>query len=126
LYNGSKSRAAAERSRERRKVEDDAPRLADELPLLRSARIEIVDSGGTKYLRHVVVARSPALFIIPCGDPACKDGGHDITSEVMSAFRRRLETAVGESSCGGMTGSAQCRRTIQFTVTATYADAPPR
>jgi hypothetical protein len=126
LYNGSKSRAAAERSRERRKAEDDAPRLAAEFPLLRVARIEIVDSGGTKYARHVVVARSPALFIIPCGDPACKDGGHDITNEVMHAFRVRLETAVGESSCGGTVGSAQCRRSIQFTLTAEYADAPPR
>jgi hypothetical protein len=100
--------------------------LAAELPLLRSARIEIVDSGGTKYARHVVVARSPALFIIPCGDPTCVDGGHDITSEVMHALRRHLESAVGESSCGGTTGSAQCRRSIQFTLTAGYADSPSR
>jgi hypothetical protein len=100
--------------------------LAAEFPLLRTARIEIVDSGSTKYARHVVVARSPALFIVPCGDPACKDGGHDITHEVMDAFRRRLETATGESSCGGTTGSAQCRRSIQFTLTAGYADPPAR
>jgi hypothetical protein len=103
--------------------------LAAELPLLRSARIEIVENvanGSTKYTKHVVVARSPVLFIIPCGDPACKDGGHDITNEVMRAFRQHLKSAVGESSCGGTTGSAQCRRSIQFTVTAEYADAAPR
>jgi hypothetical protein len=129
LYNNSKSREAAERSRERRKAQDDAPRLAAELPLLRSARIEIVENvanGNTKYVKHVVVARSPVLFIIPCGDPTCKDGGHDITGEVMRAFRRQLASAVGESACGGTTGSAQCRRSIQFTLSAAYAEAPAR
>ena len=103
--------------------------MAAELPLLRSARIEIVENvanGSTKYSKHVVVARSPVLFIIPCGDPACKDGGHDITSEVMRAFRQHLASAVGESACGGTTGSAQCRRSIQFTVTAQYADSASR
>lgn len=129
LYNNSKSRLAAERSRERRKAEDDAPRLTAEVPLLRSARIEIVDNsanGSNKYSKHVVVARSPALFIVPCSDPACRDGDHDITSEVMHAFRQQLESLVGESSCRGMTGSAECRRSIQFTLTAEYAKAAPR
>jgi hypothetical protein len=100
--------------------------LAAELPLLRSARLEIVENvtnGTTKYAKHIVVARSPVLFIIPCGDPTCKDGGHDITTEVMHAFRRHLQSAVGESACGGTTGSAQCRRSIQFTLTAEYVDA---
>jgi hypothetical protein len=122
--NRSKSRAAAPRSIERRKSEDDAPRLAVEIPLLRTARIEIVEqvpNGNTKHVKHVVVARAPALFIIPCGDQTCQDGGHDITHQVMSALRKRLTTATGEDSCSGMTGSAQCGRSIQFTLTAEYA-----
>jgi hypothetical protein len=125
LYNNSgKSRAAAQRSRDRRKAEDDAPRLIDVLPGLRSAKLavtELVANGATKYIKHIVVARSPVLFIIPCGDPVCQDGGHDITSELMSAFRKRLATASGESACTGTTGTAECRRSIQYTLTAEYA-----
>jgi hypothetical protein len=100
--------------------------LAAELPLLRSAKIVVVENssnGSTKYVKHVVVARSPVLFIIPCGDPACQDGGHDITSEVMHAFRRQLVSAEGESACGGTTGSVPCRHNIQFTLSAEYASA---
>jgi hypothetical protein len=123
--NSSKSHAAAQRSLERRKSEDEAPRLATEVPALRSARIEIVEqvpTGSTKHVKLVVVARAPALFLIPCGDATCQDGGHDITAQLMSAFRRRLTTAKGEDSCGGMSGTAQCGRSIQYTVTAEYAD----
>lgn len=102
-------------------AEDDAPRLAAAFPWLRSARIEIaeqVPNGGSRYIKHIVVARSPALFIIPCGDPLCEDGGHNITAVLMDAFRKRLATASGESYCEGTTGSASCRRSIQFVLTA--------
>jgi hypothetical protein len=127
--NSSKSHAAAQRSAERRKSEDEAPRLAAEVPALRSARIEIVEqvpTGSTKHVKLVVVARAPALFRIPCGYPTCQDGGHDITSALMSAFRRRLTTSSGDSSCNGMSGTAQCSRRIHYTVTAEYADLPAR
>lgn len=122
MYNNStKARAAAQRSKERRLAEDDAPRLAAAFPWLRSARIEIteqVPNGITRYTKHIVVARSPALFIIPCGDALCQDGGHDITAVIMDAFRKRLASAEGESSCVGTTGTAQCGRSIQFVLTA--------
>jgi hypothetical protein len=126
--NSFKFHAAAKRSTERRKTEDDAPRLAAEVPTLRSARITVIEqvpTGSTKHVKLVVVARAPALFIIPCGDPSCQDGGHDITSHLMSAFRRRLTTAEGEDSCGGMSGTAQCGRSISYQLTAEYAE-PPR
>jgi hypothetical protein len=122
--NSSKFHAAAQRAIERRKSEDDAPRLVAEVPSLRSARILIIEqvpTGSTRHTKHVVVARAPALFVIPCGDTTCQDGGHDITSQVMSAFRRRLLTAQGEDACGGMSGSAPCGRSIRFELTAEYA-----
>jgi hypothetical protein len=122
--NSSKSHASAQRSIERRKSEDDAPRLLAEVPSLRSARILIIEqvpTGSMRHTKHIVVARAPALFIIPCGVPACQDGGHDITSHVMSALRRRLPTAQGEDACGGTSGSAPCGRSIRFELTAEYA-----
>jgi len=102
-------------------AEDEAPRLAAACPWLRGARIAItehVPNGTTRYIKHIVVARSPALFIIPCGDAVCEDGGHDITAELMAAFRKRLTSAAGESYCTGTTGTADCRRRIQFELTA--------
>jgi hypothetical protein len=125
--NSSKFHAAAQRALERRKSEDDAPRLAAEVPTLRSARILIIEqvpTGSTRHTKHVVVARAPALFVIPCGDSTCQDGGHDITSAVMSAFRRKLLKSEGEDGCGGMSGSAPCGRSIRFELSAEYAPAP--
>lgn len=126
--NSFKSHAAAQRSADRRKSEDDAPRLASEVPTLRSAKIlvtELVPTGSTKHVKHVVVARAPALFVIPCGDPTCQDGGHDITGDLMYALRRRLTTAEGEDGCQGMSGSAQCGRSIKYQLIAEYAELPP-
>lgn len=105
-------------------AEDDAPRLAAACPWLRVARLEVTEefpNGSTRYIKHIVVARSPALFIIPCGDPVCQNGGHDITAELMQAFRKRLASAAGESYCVGTIGTAECRRRIQFVLTAEYA-----
>jgi hypothetical protein len=123
--NSFKFHAAARRSVERRKTEDDAPRLAAEVPRLRSARIQVteqVPTGSSKHVKHVVVARAPALFIIPCGDASCQDGGHDITAHLMSAFRRLQTTAEGEDACGGMSGTAQCGRSIRYQLTAEYGE----
>jgi hypothetical protein len=122
--NSSKFNAATQRAVERRRIEDDAPRLAAEVPALRSARILIVEqvpTGSTRHTRHVIVSRAPALFIVPCGDPSCLEGGHDITAHVMSAFRRRLSKAEGEDGCGGSCGSAPCGRSIRFELSAEYA-----
>lgn len=102
-------------------AEDDAPRLAAAFPWLRGARLEITEdfpNGSTRHIKHIVVARSPALFIIPCGDAGCCNGGHDITAVLMQAFRKRLAGATGESYCVGTIGSADCKRRIHFTLSA--------
>jgi len=128
MYDRSRSQAAAQRSAERRKREEEAPRLSAEVPALTNARIEVVEkvpNGTTKYVKLIVVARAPALFEIACGDHTCQDGGHDITSYVMSALRSQHAHFEGESSCGGMTGSAPCSRAITYRVSAEYA-APGR
>jgi hypothetical protein len=126
MHGRSKFQAAAQRSAERRKREDEAPRLSAEVPMLTSVRIEVVEkvpNGTTKHVKLIVVARAPALFVIACGDHTCQDGGHDITSYVMSALRSQRAHFEGESACSGMTGSAPCARTITYQVSAEYAAA---
>ena len=118
-----KTMAAAQRASERKKREDDAPRLRDGVPDLVSLQIEVVEHNGTstmKHRKHVVVAIAPALFWIACGDKECNDGGHDITAEIMRALRQKKTQLTGEHACDGQTGSVACARTIQYEMSAAY------
>src|ERR1700733_10975262 len=72
--NHGKNSPQALRFAERRKREDEAPRLRDQVPHLTSLRLEIEDRcdvGGTAHTRPVLLSRAPALFLIQCGDPRC-------------------------------------------------------
>ena len=117
---------AAERFAERRRREEEAPRLTTEIPTLESLRLEVQErrSGGTvvesTHVRRVVVERAPALFVLPCHDTSCKDGGHDITHEIMRSLRQRQLNFAGEHPCNGQVGSAECRRVLVYTGLATY------
>ena len=118
----------SERATERMQREDEASRLADEVPNLTSLRIAIAHQrselgfGGTEHVKVVVVPRAPALFFIPCGDPHCKEGGHDITDSVMRALRSNRTEFEGRDSCHGSLGTAESRCTsyITYRGTATY------
>jgi hypothetical protein len=72
--NFRRGRAAAERSSERRRREDEAPRLAAVIPELESLRLEVSEKRGdigvaeASHIRRVVVDHAPALFLIPCGE----------------------------------------------------------
>ncbi|HVJ21530.1 MAG TPA: hypothetical protein VM686_39235 [Polyangiaceae bacterium] len=124
--------AAAQRYAERRQQEDAAPRLLTQVPALKSLVLDIQErSGGWpspdpagSHVRHIVVSTAPALFLIMCHDPACRDGGHDITSAVMRALRAGQTTFTGEDRCTGRLGSADCQRHIRFAATATYEGTP--
>ena len=122
------SNAAALRSAERRKREDEARRLVNEVPALKSVRIEIVEhipTGTTKHVKLVVVAHAPALFLVPCGDSDCHDE-HDLTHEVMGALRARQPELCGTSHCRGGIRNGNCSRYISYRVLAEYTAAPPR
>jgi hypothetical protein len=117
------SLAAAKRSSERKEREDAAPRLRDSVPLLVSLHIDMVEQTGTStssHRKHVVVASAAALLEIPCGDKACRDGGHDITADVMRGLRQQKTQMSGEHACEGQTGSASCSRTLQYQTTAVF------
>ena len=123
MYRNSQLSSAALRSAERRKRENEAPRLAQEAPSLKSLRIEIIEhlpTGTAKHLKLVVVAHAPALFVIPCGDSDCHDGDHDLTREVMWSLRARQTDMSGESSCQGSVRSGNCSRRISYHLSAEY------
>ena len=118
---------ATRRARERREEEDAAPRLHEVAPTLRSLSISVHDQGesgalaGTGYVRHVVVARAPALFVIPCTDTTCEDGGHDVTADVLAALRRGDAEFAGEDACHGTRGNVTCGRVMRYVGKAEYA-----
>jgi hypothetical protein len=118
-----------ERFAERRRREEEAPRLIATVPTLESLRLEVEErrAGGsmaeTAHVRRVIVERAPALFVLPCHDSACKEGGHDITNDVLRALRARSERFTGEHACIGSVGSAECHRVIHYVGIATYKPA---
>ena len=121
-----RQREAAERFAERRRREDDAPRLLDVIPKLNTLKFKIEEyrAGGslaeTSHVRPIVVANAPALFVFPCQDSSCKDGGHDVTAEISMALRSGKEHFAGEDPCRGQVGSAECSRVLRYSATATY------
>ena len=118
-----KKEAAAARSAERRAREERAPRLRNVVPELVTLRLVMEERyplGSTKHTRHVVVAHSAALFVVPCGDAACDSTGHDITSEVLRALATRTARAESQHPCDGYVGGAACSRTLHFVIEAEY------
>jgi hypothetical protein len=119
-----KNTLAAERFAERRRREDEAPRLSDQVPTLKSLRIELEEcfgSGATKHVRRFVVSSARALFLVPCGDPRCTDGEHDLTHPVMHALRAGETSFHGSDDCTGSIGSSVCSRVLRFDGAAEYA-----
>lgn len=124
--NFRRGRAAQERVNERRKREDESPRLAQVAPHLESLKLELSEKRGdigiaeATHIKRVVVEHAPALFLLPCGESSCRDGGHDITRAVMRGIEQKSTTYEGDDPCGGQTGTAPCARTLVFTAHATY------
>ncbi len=130
MLNNRRFSPAAQRFAERRRRENDAPRLSDEVPELKSLRLEIEEQAAgaasqPKHIRRVVVDNAPALFLVPCGDPRCTDGEHDVTRVVMQALRARETKFTGSDECRGSVGTSACPRVLHFEAIAEYGDARP-
>ena len=114
---------ANQRTLDRRAREDGAQRLINVVPDLAELEIAIVEHSGvatSSHRKRVVVATAPALFVIPCGEPRCEDGGHDITHDVLRTLRDRKTQMHGDHTCGGQIASVDCRRRIDYDVRAVY------
>ncbi len=127
---GGNGRDAAARFAERRRLEEDAQRLHDVVPTLESCRIEIAEgrndatSADVSHTRIVVVAVAPALFVFPCGDPSCREGGHDVTREILAGLTAGKTEVRGEDACYGRVGSSDCGRILRYRVLAAYRGTP--
>jgi len=117
---------ASERHAERRRREDEAPRLLATVPTLASLKLQVreykldITVAEAGHIRHVVVDSAPLLFVLPCRDPACKDGGHDITTAMTRSLRAGETQFEGEHACTGYIGDGPCQRVLHYTATATY------
>jgi hypothetical protein len=124
-----KNSPAVMRSAERRRQEDEAPKLCEQVPGLTSLEIKIEErsgAGGTKHIRRFMVDHAPALFLVPCGDPRCSEGGHDLTQEVMRALRASQTSFGGSDDCAGFIGPSSCLRVVHFDGTARYRPVADR
>lgn len=114
------------RAAERRRREDEAPRLATRVPRLESLTLNIEErrpgavTSDVQHVKRVVVQSAPALFALTCCDRSCKDGGHDITRAIMYELERGTTEFEGEDTCHGMLGSVPCSRILHFKATASY------
>ena len=109
---------------DRRQREDSAPRLAELIPRLTSLSIKVDEKSvitSPKYVRRIVVPSAPAMFILPCGNLNCSDGGHDISEDVLTALRHRKRSFGGSHCCSGWIGSSRCERTVWFECEAEYS-----
>ncbi len=120
-----RSAEAAKRFADRRRREDEAPRLSARVPTLGTLRLEMQERNGENgvvyatYVRHVMVDRAPALFFFPCGDTACEGGGEDATESMLrhlSAGEDRFEVV---AHCNGTAGNAPCHREVKVLAIAT-------
>lgn len=120
---------AAERFAERRRREDEAPRLTAMVPALQSCRIELGESrrestsAEVSYTKRVIVPTASTIFLVSCGDGSCREGGHDISVDLIRGLRAGHREIRGEDACYGTVGTAQCGRILRFVAYADYAAA---
>jgi hypothetical protein len=116
---------AALRFEERRKREHEARRLREVIPNLATLRLDITEGRGStnsdpKHSRIIQVDTSPALFTLACADRSCREGGYDLTNDIIHALRSGQTHFVIDHTCSGTIGTAECGRSMHAEVTATY------
>lgn len=111
---------------ERRRQEDESRRLREVVPRLRALRLELSESRGegqieSTHIKRIALEHAPSVFLIPCGEPRCKHGSFDITSQVLSGLRRGEARIEARDACRGDVGSAACGRVLRCIAVAEYA-----
>jgi hypothetical protein len=111
---------------ERRRREDESPRLRAVVPRLRALRLELSESRGEgqiefSHIKRISVENAPSVFMIPCGEPRCKHGSYDLTEPILSALRRGEPRVEATDTCMGDVGTAQCGRVLRCIAVAEHA-----
>jgi hypothetical protein len=119
----------AERRSRREEREVSAGKLLARAPDLVALDIAMHESRpgscyDNHFIRRVVIAHASALFEVACSYADCKDGGYDLTREVLSALARRQPRFEGEQACRGRCNVIDCTRVLRYVATASYRAAP--
>ena len=118
---------AAARRKARRERDDASPRLHERVPKLEALHFEIsvsLDGADLNAVRHVkrfMVGQVPASFVIDCTDPACREGGHNLTELVLERLAAGRERFEAEAVCAGRAGERACGRVLHVTAVASYS-----
>ncbi|MEJ7732960.1 MAG: hypothetical protein WKG00_27660 [Polyangiaceae bacterium] len=126
MPNPRRNLEAQQRAAARRQREDDAPRLHDKVPGLESLKLEVDEVRGAEavagatHIRRVVVEHAPALFVIPCSDRECKEGGHDVSEPILESLGAQKTSFDGRHACAGQVPTGPCGLTMRYRASATY------
>jgi hypothetical protein len=115
----------------RHERETAAGKLLEKVPHLTSLSLAIDEArpdgwaSDAQYIRRVVVEHAAALFEVPCSYAYCKDGGYDMTREILDSLASRKARFEGERACRGSCGTGgDCTRVLRYVATATYRPRP--
>ena len=113
---------------ERRRQEDESPRLRTVIPSLSALRLELSESRregpiDLSHIKRIVVENAPSVFVLPCGEPRCRRGSYDLTGSIIAGLHRGVARIVASDTCLGDVGSAQCGRVMHCIAVAEYTPA---
>ena len=126
MYHRRDSSDAAARRKAKRERSDASPRLLERVPRLISLQFEVialrdgVPIQASRHVKRVPVGDARALFLLDCTDPACVEGGHDLTDVVLRQLARCATTFDTEHPCAGRSGDRPCGRLVRVVATASY------
>ena len=132
----AKNPRAQHRLAQRQRV-DDAVKLADKFPQLKSLKVSLrfVDREGMtkrtemKYSANLDHAKSVLVFVCPISE--CCGGDFDLTAKLAEAVSKRKTSVVGEMHCLGShkraSGNlAPCRSLLRYTLNLVYSASRKR
>lgn len=115
---------------ERKRKQDEAPRLRDAVPTLLQLDLQVIEERANvpghevRHKRVIIIERAPALFEFACSDRECNDGGHDLSGLVLKELGAGIALFHGVHRCGGHTRDGECAYDLRFEAHATYRDGP--
>jgi hypothetical protein len=124
MHGRNRRKELAQNVVERRRREDEAPRLSAEVPSLARLSLAIDERGEAGFalapghVRRVIVERAAALFELSCAAGGCDGGAHDATSAIMRELRRGSQRFEGEVSCD------RCKCVVRYVASAEYTPEP--
>lgn len=115
-----------ERTLQRHEREDAAGELLRKVPDLLTLSLAVHESRPRRIASAPPTtsaaswSSTPALLEIPCSNAYCKDGGYDVTREVLDALMSHKTHFEGDSTSGSSGTSGDCARILRYVGTATY------